>query len=176
MTNPPLGQAPALQVSQWLNAPTLAPITLDALCGQIVLLHAFQMLCPACVLQGLPQAQAIRKGFSDTEVVVLGLHTVFEHHAVMNPQALKVFVHEYGLTFPIGIDQAAPDSDIPLTMQAYGLQGTPSLVVIDRKGQVRLSHFGLIDDLQLGAVIGRIVAEQPGAQPSRCNDKTGATH
>jgi peroxiredoxin len=157
MTNPPLGLAPALQVSQWLNAP--APITLDALRGQVVVLHAFQMLCPACVLHGVPQAQSLRHAFSEAEVAVIGLHTVFEHHAVMNAQALKVFVHEYGITFPVGIDQAGAGSHIPLTMRAYGLQGTPSLVVIDRQGQVRWRHFGLINDLQLGAVIGRIVAE-----------------
>jgi Redoxin len=174
MTNPPLGLAPALQVSQWLNTPAPAPITLEALRGQVVVLHAFQMLCPACVLHGVPQAQSIRRAFSEADVAVIGLHTVFEHHAVMNARALNVFVHEYGITFPVGIDQAEPGSDIPLTMRAYGLQGTPSLVLIDRQGQVRLSHFGSIDDLQLGAVIGRIVAEQPVALAPGCHNQTGA--
>jgi peroxiredoxin len=174
MTYPALGQTPALQVSEWLNAPTLTPITLDALRGQVVVLHAFQMLCPACVSHGLPQAQAIRNAFSEAEVVVLGLHTVFEHHAVMNVQALKVFVHEYGITFPVGIDEAGPGSHIPLTMQAYGLQGTPSLVVVDRQGRVRLRHFGLIDDLKLGAFIGRVVAWPEALPDGPCNDKVCA--
>jgi peroxiredoxin len=158
-------------VSQWLNAPTLTPITLDALRGQVVVLHAFQMLCPACVSHGLPQVQAIRRVFSEADVAVIGLHTVFEHHAVMNEQALKVFVHEYGITFPVGIDQAGAGSAIPLTMRAYGLNGTPSLVLIDRQGQVRLHHFGSIDDLQLGAAIGRLVADQPAVLASGCKDK-----
>lgn len=166
MTTPPLlGLAPALEVSQWLNAPTLVPISLDQLRGRVVVLHAFQMLCPACVSHGLPQAQAIRNAFTEDEVTVLGLHTVFEHHAVMTAQALQVFVHEYGIGFPVAIDQAGPGSSIPLTMRAYGLQGTPSLVVIDRQGQVRLRHFGLSDDLKLGAFIGRVVAE-PEALPA----------
>ncbi len=34
-------------------------------------------------------------------------------------EALPVFNHEYRWSFPIGIDQAAPDGDPPLTMQAY---------------------------------------------------------
>jgi hypothetical protein len=50
-------------------------------------------------------------------------------------------------------------------MQAYGLQGTPSVVVFDLAGRMRLSHFGQIDDLQLGAVIGQLLAEAP-SQPS----------
>ncbi len=171
---PPLGLAPALQVFGWLNAPTSAPITLNALRGQVVVLHAFQMLCPACVSHSLPQAQAIRNAFSVAEVVVLGLHTVFEHHAVMTPQALQVFVHEYGIGFPVGIDQAAAGSDIPLTMRAYGLQGTPSLVVIDRQCQVRWRCFGLIDDLKLGAFIGRVVAEPQALPGALCGDKACA--
>ena len=82
------------------------------------------MLCPACVSTGLPQARQIQALFSDQEVVVIGLHTVFEHHAVMGADAL-VFVHEYVLSFPIGIDQPSVQGNIPLTMQAYGLRGTP---------------------------------------------------
>lgn len=52
-----------------------------------------------------------------------------------------------------------------MTMQAYGLRGTPSVVVFDRDGRVRLNRFGQIDDLQLGAVIGQLLAEAP-AQPT----------
>ena len=46
-----------------------------------------------------------------------------------------------------------------MTMQAYGLRGTPSLVLLDRQGRVRLQHFGSIDDLTLGAAIGGLLAE-----------------
>lgn len=73
-------------------------------------------------------------------------------------RALHVFVREYGFGFPIGIDQADGSNPLPLTMQAYGLEGTPSLVLIDRQGAVRLRHFGVIPDLQLGVAIGRLLA------------------
>jgi hypothetical protein len=46
--------APALRVSQWLNSNRA--ITQDELRGKVVLVHAFQMLCPACVMQAGPQA------------------------------------------------------------------------------------------------------------------------
>lgn len=148
--------APELQVSQWLNTPE--PISLALLRGRVVVLHAFQMLCPGCVSTGLPQANRIHTIFPQKDVAVIGLHTVFEHHAVMGADALKVFVHEYDLSFPIGIDRPSAHDHVPMTMQAYGLRGTPSLVVIDRDGQVRLNHFGHIDDLRLGALLGQLIA------------------
>jgi peroxiredoxin len=150
-------RAPPLQVAQWLNA--AQPLSLADLLGKVVVLHAFQMLCPGCVSHGLPQAINIHHAFAREDVVVLGLHTVFEHHAVMGPQALQVFMHEYRIPFPVGVDMAVPGSDIPLTMQAYALRGTPSLVVIDRQGVLRLNHFGRLDDLRVGALLGQLVSE-----------------
>ena len=148
--------APALQVAHWLNTPT--PLTLESLRGRVVMLHAFQMLCPGCVSHGLPQAQRLHQLFPPDQLAVVGLHTVFEHHAVMGSvAALQAFVHEYRLTFPIGIDQPDGRGGVPLTMQALRLRGTPSLLVLDRQGRVRLHHFGAIDDLRLGALLGQLM-------------------
>ncbi|MGB4117248.1 MAG: redoxin domain-containing protein [Polaromonas sp.] len=147
--------APALAVSQWLNADT--DVSLDSLRGHIVVLHAFQMLCPACVSHGIPQAIKIYNSFAHSAVVVLGLHTVFEHHAAMGPASLKAFVHEYRIPFPVGIDLAVAGSSIPLSMQTYKLRGTPSLVVIDRNGYVRLNHFGHLDDMLVGSLLGQLI-------------------
>ncbi|MGA8514596.1 MAG: redoxin domain-containing protein [Burkholderiaceae bacterium] len=152
--------APALHISHWLG--TASPITLAGLRGRVVVLHAFQMLCPSCVSHGLPQAARIHGTFAAADVAVIGIHTVFEHHAVMGVEALKAFMHEYRIDYPVGVDQASPGSDIPLTMQAYSLQGTPSLVLIDRQGSVRLQHFGHLDDLAVGALIGQLVAQGQG--------------
>ena len=158
--------APELEIAQWLN--TDAPITLQGLRGKVVVVHAFQMLCPGCVAHGLPQAAAIHAMFDERDVAVLGLHSVFEHHAVMTPQALQAFAHEYRLGFPIGIDTPGSGSNpIPRTMQAYGLRGTPSLLLIDRMGRLRLNHFGRIDDMRVGALVAQLVAEPgTGAWPA----------
>ncbi|TAL91361.1 MAG: redoxin domain-containing protein [Candidimonas sp.] len=155
--NPLLQAAPSWFVSQWLN--TASPITLDSLRGKVTVLHAFQMLCPACVSHGIPQAKAIYQAFPQDKVAVIGLHTVFEHHAAMTPVALEAFVHEYRLGFPIGIDQADPRGLTPLTMSAYGMEGTPTLVLIDKAGYIRLHHFGKLDDIRVGAVIGQLLTE-----------------
>jgi len=149
--------APAFDVCEWLNSPD--PVTLASLRGRVVMLHAFQMLCPGCVTHGMPQAQRVRQVFGEEDVAVIGLHTVFEHHDVMTPEALRVFVAEYRLRFPIGIDRQRPGERIPATMHALQLQGTPSTVLLDRQGRVRLHHLGQIDDMWLGGMIGRLLAE-----------------
>ncbi|MEQ8206410.1 MAG: TlpA family protein disulfide reductase, partial [Woeseia sp.] len=66
-------EAPELRVSAWLN--TDAPITLAGLRGSVVVIEAFQMLCPGCVSHGLPQARRIAETFRDEDVVVLGLRS-----------------------------------------------------------------------------------------------------
>jgi hypothetical protein len=149
--------APPLQVDHWLN--TREPLDLPKLQGKVVLICAFQMLCPGCVIHGLPQAEKARRTFMSGDFVVIGLHTVFEHHEVMGLEALRVFAQEYRWSFPIGVDRADESGGVPLTMRAYGLQGTPSVVLIDRHGRIRLRHFGQIDDMALGGTIGRLLVE-----------------
>ena len=59
-------------------------------------------------------------------------------------------------------------------MAAWNLQGTPSLVVFDRAGRLRLKHFGRLDDLPLGAMLGQLLA-QPTAQEAFVDeDRSGA--
>ena len=149
--------APELQISDWLN--TAQPLTLAALRGKVVVLHAFQMLCPGCVQFGILLAQRMYETFDPKQVAVIGLHTVFEHHAVMNRDALEVFIHEYKLHFPIGIDKPDDQHGIPLTMRTYHLQGTPGIILIDKNGRLRLQKFGHASDLMLGFTMGALLAE-----------------
>lgn len=152
----PSGHAPELVVSEWLN--TDAPLTLAGLRGEVVVIEAFQMLCPGCVVHGLPQAQRVQTVFG-RDLVVLGLHTVFEHHAAMTPVSLAAFLHEYRITFPVAIDAPIPGDDMPTTMRSYCLRGTPSLLVIDRAGRLCANAFGQVDDLALGATLARLIDE-----------------
>ena len=140
--------APELEVSRWFN--TKEPLTLAALRGRPILLHTFQMLCPGCVAHAIPQAQKIHGMLRNTDLAVVGLHTVFEHHDAMTPVSLEAFIHEYRITFPVGVDMASEPGPIPKTMAAYGLRGTPSTVLIDRQGFIRHHGFGQEDDVSLG--------------------------
>lgn len=156
--------APPWVVRRWFNADT--DVTVPALAGRVVVLHAFQMLCPGCVSHGLPQAQRVAKTMSDDDVAVIGLHTVFEHHDAMRDVSLEAFLHEYRIDFPVGVDQHDGSNRLPLTMQRYRFQGTPSLVLLDQRGYVRSHVFGRIDDLQLGSMLGSLVEEGDRARSS----------
>lgn len=153
MTDPELM---VLDVSEWASGD---PQDLADLRGRVVLIETFQMLCPGCISHGLPQARRVHRAFPRDQVVVLGLHTVFEHHAVMGPDALAVFLYEYGIEFPVAIDGHVDGDAIPATMARYQLQGTPSTLLVDRAGRLRHRFFGAPDDLVLGARIGELLAE-----------------
>lgn len=162
--------APEWRTVAWLNSP--GPLGLGDFRGRVVLLHAFQMLCPGCVAHGIPQAQRVAKLFEGAPLAVVGLHTVFEHHAAMGPESLRAFLHEYRVLFPVGIDAPGPAGDpIPCTMRAYAMQGTPTTILIDAQGRLRRQVFGVYDDLLLGAEIGTLLVE---AGQKRLDARAGA--
>ena len=134
---------PELEVSAWCL--TDAPLTMAELRGRVVMICAFQMLCEGCVTEALPQAQRVHEGFSREDVVVLGLHTVFESHGRMGDAALREFLLKNGYGFPVAVD--APGLLwTPRTMEKLGLQGTPSLILVDRAGRRRMQKLGSVAD------------------------------
>jgi len=159
------GLAPEWHTTEWFNSPD--PLSLAALRGRIVMLTAFQMLCPGCVANSLPQAQRVAATFKSSDVAVIGLHSVFEHHDAMGPNALRVFLHEYQIRFPVGVDEAV-GTEFPRTMREYGFQGTPTTLLYDRAGRLRRHIFGHAPDLQLGAELMALVCE--GTSPTLAID------
>ena len=153
--------APELSVSQWFNCDQ--PVTLAGLRSKVVLIHAFQMLCQGCVMAATPQAARVwlyyRQSAQRDRVAVIGLHTVFEHHHVMTPAALQVYLHEFRVPFPVGVDQPGGDDPIPVTMRAFRMQGTPTTLLIDRAGRLRKQHFGVDSDQALIREIDALILE-----------------
>ena len=160
-----------LQVSDWLN--TDRPIELHELHGKVVLIEAFQMLCPACVSHALPQAMRVGQLFPPDDLVVIGLHTVFEHHGAQGTrEALEAFLHEYRIDIPVAIDKPSADGCLPHTMQAYRMRGTPTTLLFDRDGDLRKQQFGVVQDLALGAEVASLLGEPPPGGASLA-DPTG---
>ena len=150
---------PELIVQTWLN--TESALSLEALRGKVVALFAFQLLCPGCVQHSIPQANRVHSTFSQNDVAVIGLHAVFEHHAAMTEVTLKAFMHENRIAFPVGIDMPSRDaSPFPHTMSAYQMQGTPTLLLIDKQGYLRKHKFGHEHDLVLGAELTKLLEEK----------------
>lgn len=152
---PNLGPIGELDVAEWIGAPPAE--SLAALRGRVIAIEAFQMLCPGCVRDGIPQAIRLRQTFGE-DVVVLGLHTVFEHHEAMQPVSLRAFLHEFRVPFPVAVDRPRGNG-IPETMSRLDLRGTPTLLLVDKRGGLRANHFGAIDDLPLGAAVERLLHE-----------------
>lgn len=136
-------KAPQLIVQEWLNATDGYQLHVES--SRIKLIHAFQMLCPACVYHGIPQTIELFEKLKDLPVDVVALHTVFEHHQVMTTEALKVFIKEWRLPFPVGVDQPIKNERLPATMKSYQMQGTPTTIVIDQHGELLIQQFGLLD-------------------------------
>ncbi|MBE2262064.1 MAG: redoxin family protein [Burkholderiaceae bacterium] len=153
-----------IEASDWLN--TDKPLSLSSLRGRVVVVTVFQMLCPSCAQYSLPQARDLHAALAREDLAVVGMHSVFEHHQVMTAAALRVFSSEYRLLFPIAIDRHQEDSSVPVTMRKWGLHGTPTLMVFGREGELALKHFGHLDDLRLGALLGELIASRPAETTS----------
>jgi len=152
-----LSLAPELQVQSWYNSERA--LSLAALRDRVVVLIAFQVLCPQSVACAIPQALRIFDTFSPTDVAVIGLHATFEHHDAFSVSVLRAFMQEYRVKFPVALDQPNEAGPIPLTMERYKMRGTPSLVLIDKAGLIRKHAFGPCDDLRIGAEIGALTQE-----------------
>jgi AhpC/TSA family len=173
-----------LSVSQWFN--TSGAIKLEQLKGCVVVIGAFQMLCPGCVSHSIPQLKKLHDLSNRWPLKVIGLHTVFEHHQAMQPYALAAFIHEYRLSFPIGVDASDGDSPLPVTMNVWQMRGTPSTFVFSAAGELRMHQFGHVDDLALGIVVGQLLDaaqkqarevdhREQGNLPQKCSDSICAT-
>ncbi len=128
-----------LSVDRWFNTPAGPP----DLSGQVVVLYAFQMLCPMCVEEATPLMNRLYGRLNRVQAQVIGLHTVFENHDAMRPDALGGYLRRAGVRFPVGVDEHEATDDAPVTMRRLLLMGTPSIVTVDRRGEVRERLFGV---------------------------------
>lgn len=147
---------PEIEASQWLLS---EPVSIAAQRGKVVLVYAYQMLCPGCVVHAAPQVQKVRNFYSPEVLTVIGLHSVFEHHAAMGPESLKAYLHEFKYTYPVAIDRHSGGNLLPDTMTKLSLRGTPSILLIDKLGRLRRHFFGQMEDLRLGTEIGLLIGE-----------------
>lgn len=153
----PAVAAPPWTTTRWFRSD---PLDVPDLRGRVVVLEAFQMLCPGCVSHALPQALRLVRHFGE-ELTVIGLHSVFEHHAAMTPTSLEAFLYEYRIRFPVGVDAHHGKDPMPVTFSRYQMRGTPSTVLIDRDGRLRGHHFGAVEDMAIASAVTRLLDEAP---------------
>lgn len=119
--------APEIEAKDWLNG---SPTSLKALRGQIVVLDFWAIWCGPC-REELPKVRAMADRFKTQKVVVIGMHD-----ASTWPKELKAFAAKNKMTYRLGIDQKVDQFGFGKTADRYGVNGIPTVVVIDRDGKV----------------------------------------
>lgn len=147
---------PEITASRWYNSD--GKTNLKGYKGKVVVVAVFQMLCPGSGRFGLPQAMRLRQAFAGNEVVVLGLHMAFEQFDKQTPEQVDAFLKANHITIPVAYDKPNGEN-IPATMEAYELQGTPALLIFDRQGRLRRHYLGSVDDLRIGAEVMGLLME-----------------
>jgi hypothetical protein len=51
-------------------------------------------------------------------------------------------------------------------MDAYGMRGTPTLLLIDALGRLRVQHLGQLSDFSLAAQLAKLLQELPAQRSS----------
>jgi hypothetical protein len=103
----------------------------------------------------LPQAELNHREYSARGLRVVAIHSAFE-----GPRAcdLAGFLLSGNYTLPAGVD-APGDGWKPRTMESWDVEGTPTLVLMDKRGQLRLKKLGHIEDGRLRAALEQLLAE-----------------
>ncbi|MBK9384300.1 MAG: redoxin domain-containing protein [Planctomycetes bacterium] len=114
--------APEIAGVNWHNAPKGEPPTLESLRGQVLLLEFWGTWCAPCV-RAMPRIQQLHERYAERGVTVLAL-------SYETPEVLEPFLKKHRYTFQSGSD---PEKQV---IEAYGISGWPTSVVIDAEGKV----------------------------------------
>lgn len=112
-------------------SPGAVPTT--AMPGKILVLDFFATWCSPCIAE-LPELERLRADLQterDVQFVLVGTNSGGD-----TPERVRAFAERRHISFPVAFD---PERR---AQHAFGLNGFPSLVVIDRTGRVRLTHQG----------------------------------
>ena len=98
-------------------------IKLSNLRGQAVLINLWATWCPPC-REEMPVLEKMYNEYKDRGFIVLGLNMTYQD----DPRAIMPFVENYGLTFPILLDETGDAG------KAYQLKSLPTSYFINRTG------------------------------------------
>ena len=210
-------KSPNFGVSEWIQG---APTNFDQEKDHVVLLEVFQVNCPGCFMNAIPEAISIYNKYKDEGVRVLGIATAFEDFDKNTLENLKMLAEtgevigetknslsmygklqdgnklSYKIPFPLGMDNLTkttgeisqekimqfiytqiPEFDSQpedyknqiiqkvkdhmkskeYSAETFSLQGTPSAILVDRKGILRDVSFGQSGHVE--AMIQKLLGE-----------------
>jgi thiol-disulfide isomerase/thioredoxin len=97
--------------------------------GQVVMINFWATWCGPC-RQEMPLLDAMYKKYKPMGFTLIGVNVE------PDSKAADAFLSKVPVTFPIAFD---PDSKVSAM---YQVQGMPSSIIVDRKGNVRVVHKG----------------------------------
>jgi cytochrome c biogenesis protein CcmG/thiol:disulfide interchange protein DsbE len=102
----------------------------EALSQGPVVAFFFKISCPVCQYTG-PFIERLYKAKGNSKVTIVGI-------SEDNLRDTKIFMQEYGLTFPVALDEIPT---YPVS-NAYGLTNVPTIFWIDPDGEIEVSSVG----------------------------------
>ena len=137
------GPAPDFELPTVTDTGTLSDthVRLQSLRGAPVLLDFWATWCAPCRAE-LPILASLHQRYVGRGLRIVGIN-VDEN----GPSLVPEFQRHFGLGYTMLYDDGGVGS------RAFGVQGLPTLVLVDRNGQVRLRHAGSISEDDLAHVI-----------------------
>jgi thiol-disulfide isomerase/thioredoxin len=148
--------APPLQATQYLGP---KPPTPAALKGSPVLLFFWAHWCVDCKAE-VPIIARLRQEFAPAGLVVIGptqLYGYAAEGADASPAQERTYIESVRARYYASLK----DMPVPLSRQnfnAYGASTTPTLVVLNRAGQVAMYHPGALSYNELRSAVQKAVA------------------
>jgi thiol-disulfide isomerase/thioredoxin len=148
--------APPLQESQYLGP---KPPTLASVKGMPILLFFWAHWCVDCKAE-VPVIARLKQEFAADGLIVIGPTQFYGYASQGNaasPQQEKSYIEAVRERYYASLQ----DMPVPLSKQnfnAYGASTTPTLVVLNRAGQVSMYHPGALSYEELRSAVQKVVA------------------
>ena len=132
--------APDVRLAVVANGPIGQQMSLAELKGRPVLLDFWASWCGPCAMVA-PVVDRVARRYEKKGLVVMGVNVDDP------PEVIRAYAAKKGLSYPMVMDIGKAAS------LEYGVDKLPSLVVIDKNGNVRAFLTGLVDEASLNEII-----------------------